>query len=697
MDISSTPAIRIHDHGSYHRHHRYPSLPHRLPCYPSYPATARPMSIPSVRESPPPPLPPPRYMDDINPGQDPGWQWGNGADAVEFGKKVSLRPGSSLLGGGSQIQPARRESLDDTSNSVDQERRGSSISTVIPSRKDTDMRKDGLSHSDEDGSSSRLSSNYRLQSEKQLEQRSLEDSSQAYDKQLLSRIGGPSTPNRMSASHGSTSSQDAAQNPPISAERRNSQLRPLSVPDRMQAPLGSPVGRWHNSPSSGAVSPGSTGFRNPNSEPGLPENSRAQRHASFAFEDGASRRGIYDPAIFLEQDFTTGEGGIGDLDINDPSPSGSDDSRLRAGMKRRASSPQREPARDQRPSTSIVAGGNDLLQRRSLQVVTSRNSPVNRFHTNHGSVSSASSFGPRHGSLASSHALSAGSSATSYTSGRLSPGTLSPAIDPELSVGTPYPYVNSHDPSPRGSLSKPPHQRTFSESTQGNARELRTESAALSRQGSGSKIQGVHLCECCPKKPKRFDTEEELRQHEREKQYTCAYCPNRFKNKNEAERHQNSLHLRRHSWSCAALHSPELAFHAAGNSNGNGNNRAVDICGYCGREFANDPPDARARHEHLSHAHKYGECNQAKKFFRADHFRQHLKHSHAGASGKWTNMLENACMKEEPLPVERRAVTGNSVAPAAQMLGAAATAHSLPRTGPSPPIPGAIDEVPYET
>jgi hypothetical protein len=53
---------------------------------------------------------------------------------------------------------------------------------------------------------------------------------------------------------------------------------------------------------------------------------------------------------------------------------------------------------------------------------------------------------------------------------------------------------------------------------------------------------------------------------------------------------------------------------------------------------------------HLQEMHKFGECNHAKKFFRADHFRQHLKHSHAGTSGKWTNMLENACMKDEPLP-----------------------------------------------
>jgi hypothetical protein len=49
--------------------------------------------------------------------------------------------------------------------------------------------------------------------------------------------------------------------------------------------------------------------------------------------------------------------------------------------------------------------------------------------------------------------------------------------------------------------------------------------------------------------------------------------------------------------------------------------------------------------------HKFRECNHAKKFFRPDHFRQHLKHSHAGRSGKWTNMLGNACMKEELEPI----------------------------------------------
>lgn len=151
-----------------------------------------------------------------------------------------------------------------------------------------------------------------------------------------------------------------------------------------------------------------------------------------------------------------------------------------------------------------------------------------------------------------------------------------------------------------------------------------------------------------------------------EKQYVCQFCPNRFKNKNEAERHQNSLHLRRHSWSCAALSGVYAAFHPSTNAPS-----AMDVCGFCGLEFPN-PPDWNARAEHLCQIHKFGECNQSKKFFRADHFRQHLKHSHAGTSGKWTNMLETACMKEEAPPIPLAQQRGKQ----AQALASQAT-HAL--------------------
>ena len=149
------------------------------------------------------------------------------------------------------------------------------------------------------------------------------------------------------------------------------------------------------------------------------------------------------------------------------------------------------------------------------------------------------------------------------------------------------------------------------------------------------------------------------RQHESEKRFQCLFCNNRFKNKNEAERHQNSLHLRRQSWSCAALAANfEAAFFPGADvpppttttNPQQPPQTATDICGYCGRDFQN-PPNWDERTKHLDQIHKFRECNQSKKFFRADHFRQHLKHSHAGDSGKWTNRLETACIKEEAAPI----------------------------------------------
>lgn len=97
-------------------------------------------------------------------------------------------------------------------------------------------------------------------------------------------------------------------------------------------------------------------------------------------------------------------------------------------------------------------------------------------------------------------------------------------------------------------------------------------------------------------------------------------------------------------------------------------NAAFDVCGYCGLEFPNDPqPDWDERARHLDQQHKFRECNQSKKFFRADHFRQHLKHSHAGTSGKWTNRLETACIRDEPPPVPNDNSTTPQSAPIANM------------------------------
>lgn len=198
------------------------------------------------------------------------------------------------------------------------------------------------------------------------------------------------------------------------------------------------------------------------------------------------------------------DGQMSHLNIHDRSPSGSDDMQLGlgAGTKRRASSPPRDGLREERSSVSSASGQSNLYHRRSMHQLPNRGSPVSRFHPNHSSVSSASSLGPRHGSLGSSLGVSSvPSSATSYGSGRLSPNALSPAAEPEHRVGTPHISAKALPST---------HQRTFSESTQA-ARKPSTDSGPHSRHSSLSQMQGVYICECCPKKPKKFDTQDELR------------------------------------------------------------------------------------------------------------------------------------------------------------------------------------------
>ncbi|KAL8802297.1 MAG: hypothetical protein Q9200_006631 [Gallowayella weberi] len=348
----------------------------------------------------------------------------------------------------------------------------------------------------------------------------------------------------------------------------------------------------------------------------------------------------------------------------------------RLGMKRRASSPPPDSTHEDQKAlvaqlhsaVGSTSNNNDLYQRQSQPAhPANRASPVNRFAAaaataaQQSSVSSASSAGLRNGSYASSGPLSVGSSLASVSPNheRHSPPSEYPYPQPHPDRDTPY--ITSH-PSPQSSLSHPHSHPMADTPSTSTSRKLSSDTSTPRKPNNPPNIQApMHICKCCPKKPKKFDTVEDLRTHESEKQYACHFCHNRFKNKNEAERHQNSLHVRRHSWSCATLSDQyERVFHPSTSIPPQHSNQnppppdtaaATDICGYCGQEFNNEPqPDWGERVAHLTNVHKFGECNQAKKFFRADHFRQHLKHSHAGTSGKWTNMLEAECMKDEPVP-----------------------------------------------
>ncbi|KAI1506355.1 hypothetical protein F5X99DRAFT_462 [Biscogniauxia marginata] len=479
-----------------------------------------------------------------------------------------------------------------------------------------------------------------------------------YDNHLLKKLDSRRTfdnrsPPRRSAL--SSSANDAASRFNGSEHRLYPQLTRLSLPIRnnSQSVIDSP-GRFTDTPLKTTASPRSAPFyaaagveyRSPIEPPDLDRSPLLRTRRNNSDDATVSTHSSYDNNAD-DTDFPMEEtSGFRRLHI--------DDSMMRpeysaAGQKRRASS----PPGDDVPMQSFP-GSCDLLRRREG---VSRASPTPRLSVipQGSSISSISSAG-RSGSFVSSASLTTSISSINSFGGRSPGGLSSGGISPvDVITNSPYNTPISLTHSPCTSLARIPHQRNLSAENRQLASPRKVSEVPKS---SISKIQGgFFMCECCPKKPKKFETAEELSAHEAEKQYECSFCGNRFKNKNEAERHQNSLHVRRHSWSCSALliSGYDRAFHDSTSRPGE-----ADICGYCGEEFMRSGGNGRSRRpteqdwddrlRHLQEVHKFRECNSSKKFYRADHFRQHLKHSHAGTSGKWTNMLENACMLEEEPP-----------------------------------------------
>ncbi|KAL8972998.1 MAG: hypothetical protein Q9197_002527 [Variospora fuerteventurae] len=730
-----------------------------------------PMAVPSVRANEqfaPPPLPPPRYIEDLAAGSDPGWKWGNTPMHEGFGRNFGDPRSSSSSLRGSWDQRMEDEGFPER---PDYSRRGSSNATIKPSAgfdrtyefsRNVDEGYHSLS-----GSSLSI---HRLHGERHLEQRNVETASQAYDNKLKSKIGKPKTPPLCPR----TVSVDAASpNSSLSyyqSGRHPQQLKSLSISEGLTAsyspssfkrePLSSHSGE---SPRSRAISPSLLSsaasaksfmdWRSPIWESSPPTSAMSEsqsqsqprghqsRYGSFSSQyqqqrqqsgrrsvysnydesaagslasEGASRGskrgsqdGLAEPEATTDFPYMEETGAMRQLDLEDRAPLSLDPalqqysssplipSESRLGMKRRASSPPPDSSHDDKAPSHSAGSGTTTT---TITTNTTRASPVNRFAAQHGSVSSISSAGLRNGSYASSSCLSVGSSLTSHSSNhdRLSPTSEYPYPQPHPERDSPY--ITSH-PSPQAALShshpRPPSQKP----SPAASRKMSSDTPTPRKQSNPPNLQApLYICQCCPKKPKKFETEEELRGHESEKQYVCSYCHNRFKNKNEAERHQNSLHVRRHSWSCSTLaNTYERAFHPATATTPQNANQpppppdaiaTADICGYCGKEFTNEPqPDWNDRIAHLTNTHKFGECNQSKKFFRADHFRQHLKHSHQGTSGKWTNMLEEECRKEEAVqemapqaPPMQQPTQGPMLQQMQQMQGAQTSPNMLQQT-----------------
>ncbi|KAI9793499.1 MAG: hypothetical protein M1816_007931 [Peltula sp. TS41687] len=625
--------------------------------------SANPMPIPNAKDDfAPPALPPPRFIEDT----DIALQFRKGSWHEDQKSLPSINPGSSLFGG--FVGPRRTE----------EPRKAESITESLP---DVGMRRDGVRHPDEGYASlpgSSLGGSFTVKAKNSVDK--------AYDQSLVDKLNPvrsdtsrrgslprvhPFTPQPHADSGIELSPRSKMRSASTDAGAR--QLQPLSVPDHssMTTPFsGDEFGARREFAPDSAISMGSKshhfpsqsflGPRQPSrhnsSLSSVPESESARwdrEHSSSRSGSGSmlgsydesvigsmsrSHRGSHDYVIYEEpeSDVLSEESQMKHLRLGDGDRTSPRLQRYspgsKAGQKRRASSPPREG--DERMLSSSSANSNDLFHRRSSgHLSAQRISPTGQYPPPLSTASSITMAGSTLSSTGASLTANSQNSISSYD--RVSPGTLSPTSEFESRHGSGHgsPHVRSLplNLSPRDSLSRP-HQRTISESKPGmNVRKLSNgEQPVPVKHHTVPKLQGVHICDCCPKKPKRFDTAEGLR----------------FKNKNEAERHQNSLHLRRHSWSCAALLSYEAAFHQSPFKNSPGGS---DVCGYCGQEFSL-PANWMVRIEHLNNVHKFGECNQAKKFFRADHFRQHLKHSHAGTSGKWTNMLENACMKDEPAP-----------------------------------------------
>lgn len=204
---------------------------------------------------------------------------------------------------------------------------------------------------------------------------------------------------------------------------------------------------------------------------------RSQRNNS---DDASSTQGSYDYM------------GADDMDMDDTAPLKRmyvDDTHAGGRPKRRAASP---PLAD---GTMSVQG--DLRRRET----GTRGSPTPRLTTQavmptlsrSNSYVSTTSMAPSSATTTTSYEHRSPDAA--YSSGGVSP----------TSGNSPYATPMSLNPSPRSSISTRTvlHSRTASNTTPRRLPEM--------QKPTGSKMHPAHMCECCPKKPRKFDTEEELR------------------------------------------------------------------------------------------------------------------------------------------------------------------------------------------
>lgn len=268
---------------------------------------------------------------------------------------------------------------------------------------------------------------------------------------------------------------------------------PVQLPIHTRSPLDSP-GRMTDTPIFSAGSPRSAPFRHfPGEHRILKDGLEYERSPR-----GRSRRNNSDDASSTHggYDFTGAE----DMEIDEassPKRLHPDEAYATTGHKRRAASP---PAGDH-----LVHGTPSDVRRRDLG---SRGSPTPRLTVmpQTSSLSSLSSAAvSRSNSYISTMSMAPSSATTTTSFSRRSPGAASPGGVSPTSCNSPYTTPASLNHSPRNSISGrgSTHGRTVSATSPRKLADI--------QKPAGSKVQRVFMCECCPKKPKKFETPEELR------------------------------------------------------------------------------------------------------------------------------------------------------------------------------------------
>lgn len=243
----------------------------------------------------------------------------------------------------------------------------------------------------------------------------------------------------------------------------------------------------HSSVNNSPVSPRSTHFSRP---PGdyrpakygmaVDRSPRGRSHRNNS--DDASSQGTYEYI------------GADDMEIDDTASHKRlhmEDGYVAGGQKRRAPSP---------PLVDAAMPGMDPLRRRDTG---SRGSPTPRL-TNPLPAAGIPSLS-RSSSYVSTISVAPSTTTTATSYDHRSPGAYSSGGASPTSGNSPYTTPMSLNPSPSGTVSArtPLHSRNVSTAAPKRLPEL--------QKPSGTKVQPFFMCECCPKKPRKFDTHEELR------------------------------------------------------------------------------------------------------------------------------------------------------------------------------------------